>query len=291
MWFQFTHDYWLVLLAVDLLLIGLCWFEPLGSKKAAAVWGVAGGTFAMINPIVALCWGVLTVALGCRRRAWSRLALAVLVSAITLAPWTVRNYLIFGRLIPVKSNLTYELYQSQCLIPDGLLRPDAFGRHPWASAGRERQIYKEKGEMAFVDEKRDLFWKSVSADPLDFADRVASRFLGATLWYVPFNREELRRPLMLWPARLTHPLPFLSLLVLVFAGVWQRLHWYQWTVMGVYMLYLLPYVAVSYYERYAMPLLGVKVLLVIWAADRLLTMLFAPRQSAAEEFVLASEAA
>jgi hypothetical protein len=40
-------------------------------------------------------------------------------------------------------------------------------------------------------------------------------------------------------------------------------------VIGVYLLYLLPYIAVSYYERYAVPLLGAKVLLVTWAADRL----------------------
>jgi hypothetical protein len=42
-------------------------------------------------------------------------------------------------------------------------------------------------------------------------------------------------------------------------------------VLGLYALYLLPYIVVSYYERYAMPLLGVKVLLVLWAVDRLIS--------------------
>jgi hypothetical protein len=42
--------------------------------------------------------------------------------------------------------------------------------------------------------------------------------------------------------------------------------------MGIYVFYLLPYVGISYYDRYAMPLLGVKVLLVIWAAERLLSL-------------------
>jgi hypothetical protein len=36
----------------------------------------------------------------------------------------------------------------------------------------------------------------------------------------------------------------------------------------------MPYIGVTYYERYAVPLLAVKVLLVIWAADRLLCLLF-----------------
>jgi hypothetical protein len=35
-------------------------------------------------------------------------------------------------------------------------------------------------------------------------------------------------------------------------------------------LYLLPYAAASYYDRYAMPLTGVKVLLVMWAVERLM---------------------
>ncbi len=51
--------------------------------------------------------------------------------------------------------------------------------------------------------------------------------------------------------------------------------------MGVYLLYLLPYVGVSYYDRYAMPLLAVKILLVLWSADRVLVMLFGvPRPNA-----------
>jgi len=67
------------------------------------------------------------------------------------------------------------------------------------------------------------------------------------------------------------------LLVVVFPGIAARLHWVQWAVLGVYLLYLLPYIAVSYYERYAVPLLGVKVLLVLWGADRLLSFWSAAR--------------
>ena len=54
---------------------------------------------------------------------------------------------------------------------------------------------------------------------------------------------------------------------------WARvpLSWPQWTVLVIYGLYLLPYVVVSYYERYAVPLDALKALLVLWAAERLLT--------------------
>jgi hypothetical protein len=220
-----------------------------------------------------MAWGVMSVVVVHLNRAWARFGLTVLFAGLALTPWTVRNYLVFGRIIPVKSNLAYELYQSQCLQPDGLIQSKTFSTHPYGAGGRERSEYQAMGEIAFLDHKRELFWKAVWEDPQDFLDRATCRFLGATLWYVPFDRtEEARRPVVLLISRLSHPLPFLALLVLLFSAVWQNLHWSQWVGIGVYVLYLFPYIAVSYYERYAVPLLGVKVLLVLWAGDRLLSL-------------------
>ena len=83
--------------------------------------------------------------------------------------------------------------------------------------GKQRRDYKVLGEMEFIDQKRELFWQSVAADPLDFLDRVACRALGATLWYVSYDRtQEAKRPWVLWSSRLTHSLPFLALLLLLF---------------------------------------------------------------------------
>lgn len=272
MWFQNTHDYWLILAALDVLLAWLVWGRPLHGWRTAAAWGVFGGLCAFVNPIVAMAWGVLSLPGAMKERAWPRLGVALAAAALTISPWVVRNYLVFGRLIPIKSNLAYELYQSQCLQPDGLLRGNTFGSHPYGSGGRERQEYKQLGEMAFLDRKSELFWASVRADPLDFCDRVASRFLGATLWYEPLDRSDgVRRPWVLKASRVMHPLPLLAVLVLIFTSAGRPLSRAQWIVIGLYFLYLLPYIAVSYYDRYAMPLLAVKVLLVVWGADRLLT--------------------
>jgi hypothetical protein len=282
--FQNTHDCWLVMLAVNLLIAGLCWWRPLHSWPMAVVWGLCGGLFAMINPLVALAWGVTTLVLGYQQRAWRPLGVAVLAAGITLMPWTVRNYLVFGKLIPVKSNLAYELYQSQCRQKDGLIRDGTFASHPYASAGEERREYKAVGEMAFLEHKSAQFWQAVWADPEDFLDRVAARFLGVTLWYVPYSRqeetprvkpdEEIWRLTQLWFCRLTHPLPFLALLFLIFSAFWEPLRPAQGFVIAVYLCYFLPYIGVSFYERYAVPMIGVKVLLVVWGADRLLALVF-----------------
>ncbi len=282
--FQFTHDCWLVLLALDLLVAGLCWLRPLHGPLATAGWGLFGGLTALVNPVVAFAWGMATLVLAFRHRLWSRLALAVLAAGLTLLPWTARNGLVFGRLIPVKSNLAYELYQSQCLQKTGLLHNTTFATHPYASATGERRQYKALGEMAFLDHKREQFRQAVAADPLDFLDRAACRFLGATLWYEPLDPvKEARHPWSRWFSRLTHPLPFLGLLVLLLTATWQPLGRAQGAVIGVYSLYLLPYAAISYYERYAMPLLGAKVLLVIWGADRVVSLLLPKKVPARTE--------
>jgi hypothetical protein len=273
MCFQILHDSGIVMLALTLVVTGFCLTRPLGRWAVTVGWGIVGGIVALINPIVALAWGVLSLIAGVQQRAWSRLGLAVFVSVLVLIPWTVRNYLVFGRLIPVKSNLAYELYQSQCLQPDGLIQRNTFSTHPYGSPGKERQEYKRLGEMAFLDVKSQVFWQSVRNDPLEFIDRVACRFLGTTLWYVPFERNEAtRRPVVFWISRCVHPLPFLALLFLSASAVWVPLHRAQWTVMAVYLLYLLPYIVASYYERYGVPLLGVKVVLVTWAAIRLVSL-------------------
>jgi hypothetical protein len=265
--FQTTHDCWLVLLAMDGLLACLCWARPLSSWRAAAVWGLFGGVCVLINPVVGFAWAGSSMAIGLRQKAWSRLGVALLAAWLTLVPWMVRNYLVFGRLIPSKSNLAYELYQSQCLQPDGLIQATTFARHPYISSTPERQQYQALGETAYLDRKWQQFWDAVRHKPADFAGRVADRFLGATLWYVPFDRAEAaRRPWQLLLSRLAHPWPFLGLLVLLVTAIKVRLHWIQWMGIGVYLLYMLPYVGASYYERYAVPLIGVKVLLVLWAA-------------------------
>jgi hypothetical protein len=265
-WFQMVHDCWLILLALDLLVAGFCWLGPLERWHRAVGWGLFGALCALTNPVVGFVWGIMSLVLGWRQRNWKPLALAVVFAGLGLAPWGIRNFLVFGRFIPMKSNLAYELFQSQCLQSDGLYQMTTARLHPSTAGSQERQLYKELREPAYMDRKWEQFRGSVWAEPLDFLDRIATRFLGATVWYVPFDRaREARQPWLLWARRLTHPLPFLALLILLFTSTLRPLTWTHWTVIGVYVAYLLPYIAASYYERYAVPLLATKVMLVIWA--------------------------
>jgi len=286
-WFSFLDDCWLMLLCLDLLIAGICWWHPLASKSTAAAWGIFGGLLALTNPIIGFTWGGLSLGLGVRQRAWSKLVVTTMCVALTVAPWMIRNYLVFGRLIPVKSNLAFELYQSHVLQPDGLLQTLRF--HPGGGVNEDGWEYRQVKETAFLDHKWQKFRDAVWNDPEEFLDRVTLRFLGATLWYVPFNRAAEANPeWLLWTRRCAHPLPFLALVFLLFTHLFRPLSLPQWTVIGAYGLYLLPYIASSYYERYAAPLLAIKVLLVFWAIDQALCL---SRRSHGEEEPIAVEVA
>jgi hypothetical protein len=268
--FQANGDRWINVLVFNAMLAGCFWYEPLQTTSRSIIWGTFGGLCALINPVGAFAWGVYSTALGVRQGAWGRVALMLGAAALVVAPWTVRNYVVFGRLIPAKSNLAYELYQSQCLQSDGLLNNQGQNSHPIHRGSRERREYETLGEIAYLDRKRIQAVAAITADPLNYFDRVASRFLGATLFYMPTDRSpRASAAWYLWMQRLALPLPFLGLLVLLFAGFRPSLTGIEWSAIVIYVVYLTPFVLVSYYPRYGFSLLAIKVLLIIWTFDRL----------------------
>ena len=288
--FQFTHDCWIVLAALDVLIWGLVWLRPFeGSKRRAAVWGIVGGMCALVSPIVGLCWAVAALGCGLPKGRRSRFAIAVLLSMLTITPWIIRNWLLFERLIPVKSNLAYELYQAQIVQPGGVLQGNIFGSHPYATDGEERWQYRKDGEMKFLDKKWNLFVKAVQENPGDFAERVANRFFAATLEYSPFNLSEKTRgergglfSYEAWVYRtsqLVYPLPFLALVVLLVSAAWQPLSSAQWIVIGIYVSYLLPYILVSFYERYKFPIVVAEVALLVWGVHFAYRCIFGAREA------------
>jgi hypothetical protein len=273
--FQANGDRWITLLVLDLMIAGFVWGHPLSSLPRAACWGCLGGVFALISPVAAFAWGILSLVIGVRQRAWICLLVMFLAAALMLTPWTLRNYLVFGRWIPVKSNLPYELYQAQCLQSEGILQAQAMGLHPYQRSSRERRLYEALGEAAYLDRKAEQFREAVRANPLDFLDRVAARFLGATLWYAPMDRSPAESASW-WMLlqRVLHPLPFLALFLLVLVGLLDRLPSALWLAIALYGLYLAPYICTSYYERYAFPLLSAKVLFLVWVLDWLSARFF-----------------
>lgn len=251
------------------------------SVRAAILWGMFGGFVVLCSPIFGAAWAIQTTlrwlpsirewrwSSQSIRKRWMCLVIASVSAIAVVTPWTLRNRMVLNRWVPIKSNAMFELWQSQCADDDGVLDSITTSQHPWPSSGESRKLYLELGEIPFIDKHRDLVKAAIVAAPLDFLDRVVNRWTAACVYYHAYSPNDER---MVWPMRfkrVVFALPFLSILVILFlqkAPLAPPLA----AALGLYALVLLPYVLISYYERYAAPLIGMKMLLIVYGLDSLL---------------------
>lgn len=271
--FQKTHDSGLLLLLVSCLWIGsgLICNRAIGAWIALA-WGVFGGLCALASPAIGGTWAVITAARLAPHSSAGRLPwmLVIATSILVVAPWTIRNRVVLGQWIPIKSNGMYELWQSQCHDDDGVLDHETTTTHPWPRYGSQRTRYLAVGEIAFVAERGKLARQAILAQPLDFLSRVSRRWVAMAVYYRPFRNDDRERgggwPLLL--KRLVFPLPLLATVMLI-GRRQQQLESRASAAILVWVVSLLPYVLISYYDRYAVPLVGMKMLLVLYGMDSL----------------------
>ncbi len=158
----------------------------------------------------------------------------------------------------------YELWQSQCVSKTGLLDLDTLSRQPFAGNGEQRTQYQMLGEIAFVEEKKTQVLQEIVDRPSSFLIRVARRAVAATSVYFPFEEPNESMELVVFANRFIFPIPFISLIcVLIFKS---SCHSPRFSVAATILISgLIPYIVVSYYERYASPFIGMKMLVVLAA--------------------------
>jgi Dolichyl-phosphate-mannose-protein mannosyltransferase len=130
------------------------------------VYGVLWGLALMTNPALGvllpflLGWALFRGRGGTEVR-WKRVALVAGIAILCCVPWTIRNYVVFHRFIPVRSNLPFELW---------LGNNDIFDEH--ARNGRksitrveEARSYRQLGETAYMQMKWQLAVSFMKAHP------------------------------------------------------------------------------------------------------------------------------
>jgi len=115
--------------------------------------------------------------------AWSkarspRVLIAIAGLLLVLTPWTVRNYLTFGRFIPFRDNFGLELWLGNHPGMQGTV--DFAGDFP----GLDPTNYARLGELRFMDGKLQVARDFILSDPAAFAQRVLRRTV--EFWYVPY---------------------------------------------------------------------------------------------------------
>ena len=163
-------------------------------QPRAWIWfGLAAAGAALTDPILAAPAAALALWLlvgGWPRREFVRMAL---VAAALLAPWTIRNFAVHGRVIFVKNSLGYVLWQGNVPGSHGTdkLLPDRRPPAAASPAAAVRQAAAERGRSRSVDDLLTLGdLRRLSALPaeIDRMDWFAARLrqeLAADPWQYP----------------------------------------------------------------------------------------------------------
>lgn len=152
--------------------------KRLEGNRRWLVLGIYSGLLVLLQPalltVVLVYGGWLAVSKGSS----PRILIALAGLLLTLAPWTVRNYVTFERFIPLRDNLGLELWLGNRPGMQGTV--DFSGDFPDCDPSN----YARLGELAFMDGKLDASRKFILSDPAAFIGRVLRRMV--EFWYAPY---------------------------------------------------------------------------------------------------------
>jgi 4-amino-4-deoxy-L-arabinose transferase-like glycosyltransferase len=151
------------------------WLETVGLEEGSSIgdwllWGALWGAAGLISPVLLGPLPFVAVWLAVRRskahRPWLlRGTLAALVLLVVVAPWTIRNYQAFHRLIPLRDGFWMEVHvgnngDTSDVTPDSA--------HPTTSA-LEYAEWRRLGEIGYMDAKKAQALAFIREHPAFFA--------------------------------------------------------------------------------------------------------------------------
>ena len=122
-----------------------------GASNQWAACGLAWGVAALVNPALAAPLPIIAIALFGFSPKRKSVSVMVLSTILVLVPWTVRNYLAFHKILPIRSNGLTEVYFANY----------GFDTHP---LGPSMQ-YQNQGEAAFTAETGHHALELIDRDP------------------------------------------------------------------------------------------------------------------------------
>ncbi len=238
-----------------------------------ALWGIG----AMVNPSILSVLPVLALwaiwPLRDRFALASKLAVASgAIFIVCLVPWTVRNYVVFHRFIPLRSNFALEWWlDNHTQYPDRSVHPIDY--QP------ELDKYVQMTEMPYMDQKKHEALAFVRAYPADAANFILHRFVHTWL-------EITESPLDLWP---TIPIYLKVSIVastaftlLALLGAWLAVHSQNPAaspLAAVLMLYPLVFYITHTGLRYRFPIDSLMLLFAVYAVVHSLSVVSGRRRT------------
>lgn len=147
----------------------LWWTLALADSKRWRDWcvyGILWGFALLTNPALGALLPFLLGWVAYRREGesrlrWKQAALALSIAILCCLPWTVRNYAAFHRLIPLRSNLPFELW----LGNNDIFDEHAHGGRRAITRTEEARRYTQMGETAYMAEKWRMATSFMASHP------------------------------------------------------------------------------------------------------------------------------
>jgi hypothetical protein len=184
-------------------------------RKNWLLFGLLWGLIALVNPSLLLWLPLVGMWLLWRQAGLVGLktpllsaTLAGMIFLAILAPWTVRNYRVFRKFIPVRSNFGEELRLGNADDAAGIWRSYV---HP-SQYPVQLRLYQQMGEIPFIEMRKREALDFICAHPAKFFSLCVRRFI-----YYWFDT-----PMTNWNGnlRLYRNVLFFFTSVVAFGGLW-----------------------------------------------------------------------
>lgn len=228
-------------------------FTGVLSRGQVLLSGVLWGTLLLVQPVavaVLACWLVLLYFQGKFSR--RQIAALGLLALVIVAPWIVRNFLVFHRPVFVRDNLGLELAVSNNSCASALFedndRSQCFdATHPNRSLEEAVKV-RQLGEVEYnrLKLKEAIHW--ISSHPREFAVLTAQRF--SAFWLTP--RSENNGNGMIWRPMVMQLFTLLSVPGLFF--IWKNYRPGAYVIILWLVLFPPIYYVVQFMDRYRYPI-------------------------------------
>jgi 4-amino-4-deoxy-L-arabinose transferase-like glycosyltransferase len=163
------------------------------------LWGVTLLTNATLVALLPLLLGWLAYhhrkfSAGAARAVFAKPALAFGVAFLCCVPWTIRNYSVFHRIVPIRSTLGLQLWIGNNENPQEAWREDL---HPIFNSA-ERAHYIEMGEIEYMREKQRDAIEFILTHPGRDVRQFVSRFIATWSGGTPTPIQDFIRTPGLW---------------------------------------------------------------------------------------------
>lgn len=247
-------------------------------------YGLLWGFTLMTNPSLGsllpflLGWAVYRARREIKFASWKPGLTAAGIAILCCVPWTVRNYVVFHRLIPLRSNLPLELYIGN----NENYATRQFVYPPTITKERELLRYFRLGETAFMDEEKRKALAFMAAHPAMEVWLTGQRFVA--FWTGlpnPVQSFLSTDSLLVRALLLCSTAAGIGALLGIVALLWKRSP-YAFPLAAYPVVYPLLYYVTHPNLRYRHPIDPVVLLLAVIAVGSLFRKLWAPKAARGE---------